>query len=142
LEGVSVSERNPAAQGLTEDEADQIWKAVDAFIDRHGAIASHGLGVYDRSRCNRIVAPAVERILAARQSRDEAAISERVAVAALVATGRHTGMTARDALAATAARLTDTAAPEREGLPSACRSGDCHHQFDCQTPAAPEGEVF
>jgi hypothetical protein len=38
--------------------------------------------------------------------------------------------------------IPDTAAPEREGLPSACRSGDCHHQFDCQTPAAPEGEVF
>jgi hypothetical protein len=59
---------------LTAEERDALWAAVDEFVDRHDGLQWHGHGYLDRSRSDRIVAPAVERIIAARRD----SLAERV----------------------------------------------------------------
>jgi hypothetical protein len=47
--------------------ADSVWAAVSEFVDR-AAVRKYGDGFLDRSRSDRIVVPAVERILADRDA--------------------------------------------------------------------------
>lgn len=74
--------------GLTDAERESLAAAVvGEFIDHPRHNPAHGLGVFDRSRCDRIVAPAVEQIIAVRVSaalneaadfiRDTSGIGER-----------------------------------------------------------------